>query len=136
MSPAFPDETAKILLLDPLYSERRSADQINVQRSSFRQAAQKQYGDGSRQNVLLILNAALAARLNRQGLISSFRSCRDFPHTVCDTHTWEIAKDCSDTVFPGHVYDQYEAKSFEMRAILTRPNQGSLKFICDSYSTL
>ena len=24
----------------------------------------------------------------------------------------------------------------EMRAILTKPNQGSLKFICDSYSTL
>ena len=36
MFPAFFDETAKILLLDPLYSERRSADQINVQGISFR----------------------------------------------------------------------------------------------------
>ena len=31
--------------------------------------------------------------------------------------------------------DQQEAKSLEMRTILTKPNQGSLKFICDSYST-
>ena len=30
------------------------------------------------------------------------------------------------------MYDQWEAKSLEMRAILKRPNQGSLKFICDS----
>ena len=36
MFPAFFDETAKILLLDPLYSERRSADHINVQRISLR----------------------------------------------------------------------------------------------------
>ena len=27
-------------------------------------------------------------------------------------------------------------KAWKMRAILTRPNLGSLKFICDSYSTL
>ena len=36
----------------------------------------------------------------------------------------------------ARLLDQLEAKSLDMRTILTKPNQGSLKFICKSFASL